>query len=203
MAAGNGYPIPADWVMTCPPGDPIFQQCASTAHDGVFWRSTRGVEFCEPINVAFKILGLCKSPSNLDGNISQCYEVQIVEPALAEIYLTPCHDEHRMIDQIAILVIPSDFRTMQQTIVRASETGNICCAIASRVQWENEVRGSPTPPPPPPPHCDSLLLRVHATLGTGLCARVTPVLCARMTLGGKSNEKLLLCVLVTPKCVRG
>ena len=125
--------------MTCPPGDLIFQQCANTAHDGVFWRSTRGVEFCEPINVAFKILGLCKSPSNLDGNISQCYEVQIVEPALAEIYLTPCHDEHRMIDQIAILVIPSDFRTMQQTIVRASETGNICCAIASRVQWENDV----------------------------------------------------------------
>ena len=90
--------------MTCPLGDPVFKQCATTAHDGVFWRSNRGRDLCEPINVVVKFLGFSETPGH-----SQCYEVQIMEPSLAEIYATPSHDTHKLIDQTAILVIPSDF----------------------------------------------------------------------------------------------
>ena len=66
-------------------------------------------------------------------------------------------------------------------------------------------------PPPHPPHPD---LCVHVTLEPPLpvctcdpgkwpvCA-CDSSLCARMTLAGKSRSKLCLCVLVTPKCVRG
>ena len=35
-----------------------------------------------------------------------------------------------------------------------------------------------------------------------VCARDSS-LCARVTLGGKNDAKLCLCVLVTPECVRG
>ena len=125
--------------MTCPLGDPVFKQCATTAHDGVFWRSNRGRDLCEPINVVVKFLGFSETPGHLDEKFSQCYEVQIMEPSLAEIYSTPSHDTHKLIDQTAILVIPSDFLALQQTIVRASELNSICCVIATRVQWEGEV----------------------------------------------------------------
>lgn len=120
--------------MSCPQRDPIFEQCANTAHNGVFWRFEQHGDFSEPINVAFKFLGCCETPVGLDDDISRCYNVQIVEPALAEIYRTPSHTAHKLTECKAILVIPDAFRAVQMTIMRACEVGHTCCAIACRIQ---------------------------------------------------------------------
>ena len=125
--------------MIGPPRDPVFEQCSTTAHDGVFWRSNQQKTFCGPINVAFRILGNCAIPDGLDDEISVCYSVQVVEPSLPEIYFTPDHLEHKTTDQLAVLVMPRSFQSLQQTIVRASEVGTIGCAIACRVQWDGDA----------------------------------------------------------------